>query len=93
MNRRVYIYIEFSPFIFRNMHKRFTLGVIIFSSVRFLLKKNNQTEFFFFKKTEPNRTEPGSNRPVSVRFLGQKPVWLGFFRFGSGPVRFSFFGF
>jgi hypothetical protein len=62
-----------------------------FSSV--FIKKNNQTEIFFFEK----KTETGSNRPVSVRFgsvfLGQKPVqtglarffrfWLGFFRFGS----------
>jgi len=30
--------------------------------------------------------ETGSNRQVSVRFLGQKPVWLGFF-----PVWLSFF--
>jgi hypothetical protein len=58
----------------------YLVGVIIFYSVRFLLKKNNQIEF---KK----KTETGSNRPVSVRFdfLDKnrfKPVWLGFFRFG-----------
>jgi hypothetical protein len=37
------------------------------------------------------KTETGSNRPVSVRFvfLGQKPVWLGFSGFGSV---FSSFG-
>jgi len=59
------------------------------------IKKSNQTEFFFFEKKNRNRTETGSNRPVSVRFgfLGQKPVqtglarffrfWLGFLGFGS----------
>jgi hypothetical protein len=71
--------------------------VIIFGSVRFLSKKNNQTGIFFKK------TEIGSSRPVSVRFLKKKPVWLGFFglarffscltRFFSVWVRFSFFGF
>jgi hypothetical protein len=49
--------------------------VIIFGSVRFLSKKNNQTGIFFKK------TEIGSSRPVSVRFLKKKPVWLGFFGF------------
>jgi hypothetical protein len=59
------------------------------------IKKNNQTEFFFLK----NRTETGSNRPVSVRFgfLGQKPVQTGlawFFWFGSVLAWFfsGFFG-
>jgi hypothetical protein len=73
--------------------------VIIFSSVRFLSKKSNQTEIIFFWK----KTETGSNRPVSVwfGFLGKKPVqtglarffrfWLGFLGF-SGLARF-FFGF
>jgi hypothetical protein len=44
------------------------LGVIIFGSVRFgIYKKSNQTDL---KKTKPyrNRTETGSNQPVSVRF-------------------------
>jgi len=59
------------------------------------IKKSNQTKIFFFWKKNRNRTETGSNWPVSVRFgsvfLGQKPVqtglarfsrfWLGFFRF------------
>jgi len=59
------------------------------------IKKNNQTEFFFKK------TETGSNRPVSVRFLGKKPVqtglarffwfWLGFL--GFFPVFSGFFRF
>ena len=57
------------------------------------IKKSNQTEIL--KKKNRNRTETGSNRPVSV-FLGQKPVqtdlaqfslfffwfWLGFSGFG-----------
>jgi len=65
------------------------------------IKKNNQTEIIFFLKKNRNRTETGSNRPVSVRFdfLGQKPVQTGlarFFRFwlvflGFGSV-FSGFG-
>jgi len=79
------------------------IGVIIFGSVRFLLKKITKPKFFFEKKTET-----GSNRPVSVRFgfLGQKPVqtglarffrfwlgFLGFFRFGSILARFFFWFF
>jgi hypothetical protein len=75
--------------------------VIIFGSVRFLLKKVTKPKFFFFEKKNRNRTETGSNRPVSVRFgfLGKKPVqtgmarffrfWLGFLGFGSV---FSCFG-
>jgi hypothetical protein len=39
---------------------RFFLEVIIFGSVRFLLKKNNQTNFFLKK------TKTGSNQPVLV---------------------------
>ena len=67
---------------------QFLAGVIIFGSVQFISKKNNQIEFFSFKK---NRN--GSNRPVSVRFgfLGKKPVqtslarfWLGFLRVWLG---------
>jgi hypothetical protein len=54
----------------------FLLGVIIFGSVSKLV--------FFLNR---NRTGTGSNEPVPVRFglgiLKQKPVWLGFFRFGS----------
>jgi len=74
-----------------------SLGVIIFDSVRFLLKKSNQNRFFFFK------TETGSNRPVSVWFgyFGEKTssnrydlVFSGlarFFRFDS--ALFFQFGF
>jgi len=61
------------------------------------IKKVTKPKNFFLKKKQ-NRTETGSNRPVSVRFgsdfLGQKPVqtglarffrfWLGFFRFWLG---------
>jgi len=51
--------------------------VIIFGSVRFLSKK--ATILNFFIKQNRNRTETGSNRPVSIRFgfLGQKPVQTG----------------
>jgi len=69
--------------------------VIIFGSVRFLSKKNNQTKFFFSKK-KPIPVQTDRFRFGSVWFLGQKPVqtglarffqvgsvWLGFFRFGS----------
>jgi len=81
--------------------------VIIFGSVRFLLKKVTKSNFFFFKKTET-----GSNRPGSVRFFRAKtgsnrfgsvfPVLARFFRFGSvffrffvgfGSVQFGFFSF
>ena len=75
-----------------------SVGVIIFCSVRFLLKKSNQT-IFFFKKNQ-NRTETCSNRPVSVRVFWTKTgsnwfglvflVWLGFFPVW---VQFGFFGF
>jgi hypothetical protein len=79
-----------------------SVGVIIFSSVRFLSKKVTKPIFFFEKK---NRTETGRFDTVSV-FLGQKSVqtglarffqfWLGFsglarfFRFGSVLARFFF---
>jgi hypothetical protein len=78
--------------------------VVIFGSVRLLLKIKVTKQNFFFKKTKT-----GSNRPVSVWFFGQKPVqtclvWFFslalFFRFGSaffrvfsGLVRFGFFSF
>ena len=56
------------------------------------------TKLNFFIKKNRNRTETGSNRPVSVRFGSVfqrknrfKPVWLGFFglaRFWLGFFRF-----
>jgi len=59
--------------------------MIIFSSVRFLLKKSNQTEFFL-KKTETEL------KPVSIQFgfLGQKPVQTGLAWFWIGLSRFFF---
>ena len=66
----------------------FILGVIIFGLVRFLLKKNNQTEYIL-KKKKPKPV--GSNWPVSVRF---KPTGFGSVqtdRFGSVQTdRFRF---
>ena len=64
--------------------------VIIFNLVYFFYKKNNQTEFIFFKKTR-NQTKTGSNRTVSVRFgfLDKNrfdSVFSSFFRFGFGSV-------
>jgi len=71
------------------------LEVIIFGLVWFgsvFIKKSNQTEF--------KKTKTVSNRSVSVRFFGQKPVhtslarffsvWLVFFQvfFNLGSVRF-----
>jgi len=76
---------------------------MIFSLVRFLLKKN--TKSIFLKKNE-NRTETGSNHRFQFGFLEQKPVqtgwlgfnsifsvWLGFFRFffSLGSVWFFLF--
>jgi len=68
----------------------FMLGVIIFGSVRFLSKKSNQIEIIFFWKKNRNRTETGSNRPVSVRFgfLEKKPVQIDLARFFSVLARF-----
>ena len=52
------------------------------------IKKSNQTEIFFLKKTET-----GSNRPVSVRFgfLWKKPVQTGLAQFFLVLARFSRF--
>ena len=52
--------------------------MIIFYSVRFLSKKITESKF---KKKNRNRTETGSNRPVSV--------WFGFFREKTGSNRFG----
>jgi hypothetical protein len=72
-----------------------SVGVIIFCSVRFLLKKSNQTIFFKKKKPKPNRnlfkpTGFGSGFLDKNRF---KLVWFGFFGLapffsGLGSVRF-----
>jgi hypothetical protein len=61
----------------------FVLRIIIFGSVRFLLKTNNQINFFK-KKPKPNRT--GSNLLVLVRFkfFRKKPVQTGLTRFLLG---------
>ena len=69
------------------------LGVIIFGSVRFLLKKVTKPKFYFLKK---NRNQFkligfGSVFYDKNRF---KPVWFGFFclaRFFSGLARFFFY--
>jgi hypothetical protein len=47
-----------------------------FQSSLVFIKKKNQIEIFFLKKTKT-----GSNRPVSVRFLRQKLVQTGLTRF------------
>jgi hypothetical protein len=70
------------------------LELIIFGSVRFLLKKVTKPKLFFFLKTET-----GSNRPDSVRFFREKTdsnrfgsVFARFFQFGSVFARFFRFG-
>jgi hypothetical protein len=73
--------------------------VIIFGSVRFLLKKVTKPKFFFFgKKTE---TEPKPGQTDRFRFdsvfLGKKPVQTGLARFFPVLARFfsvwlGFFG-
>jgi hypothetical protein len=85
-----------------NHVKKLWSGLIIFGSVRFLLKKTNQTDFFLnrnrFKPTGFGsvrffRTKTGSNRFSSVfsGFGSVFPVWLGFAQFVSGLARFFFF--
>jgi len=75
--------------------------VIIFNSVRFLLKKNNETKKNLKKETEPKPVQIDWFQFGSV-FLGQKLVqtilarffsglaWF-FFRFGFGSVWFFWF--
>jgi hypothetical protein len=53
-----------------------------FGSVFFLKKKPNRN----FLKKKQNRTETGSNQPVSVRFFCLARFFSGFFRFGFGLV-------
>jgi len=69
--------------------------VIIFGSVRFLLKKVTKPKFF---KKNQNRVKPTNFVSVRFGFLGQKPVQTGlarFFRFWLGFLGFGsvFFGF
>jgi hypothetical protein len=71
------------------------LGVIMFGSVRFLSKTNNQTKFF--KKNKPKPVQSDRFQFGSVWFFGQKPVFSGLsqFFFGFFPVwiLFGFFSF
>jgi hypothetical protein len=60
--------------------------MIIFGSVYFYIKKIIKLKFFLKK------IETGSNRPVSVRFLGQKPVQTVLVRFFLFSSVFSQFG-
>ena len=69
--------------------------MIIFDSIRFLLKKIIKLKKIFKKKPKPNRNRFKPTGFGSVRFLGQKPVqtglarfWLGFLIFGLGLIRF-----
>jgi len=74
----------------RNCFNWFLVGVIIFSSVRFLSKKVTKPKFFFFEKKNRNRV-----KPTGFGFLGKKPVQTGlarFFRFFPVLARFSRFG-
>jgi hypothetical protein len=75
--------------------------MIIFGLVQFLLKKSNQTDFFF-KNPKPNRNrfKPTGFGSVWFSFLGKKPIQTGFFGlarfffyffFDLGSFRFSFF--
>jgi hypothetical protein len=77
--------------------------VIIFGLIRFLLKKNNQTEFFL-KKPKPVQTDRFRFGSIFLTKIGSNrfgSVWLGFFQFGSvwffyknrfKPVWIGFFG-
>jgi len=73
------------------------LGVVIFSSVRLLLKIKVTKQIFFLKKPKPVPTDRfrfgflDKNRfkPVLFGFS----VWLGFFQVFSGLVHFGFFSF
>ena len=69
--------------------------MIIFCSVRFLLKKSNQTNFFKKTKTEPNRDQfkPSGFGSVFLDKNRFKLVWFGFFGLawffsGLGSIRF-----
>ena len=68
------------------------LRVIIFGSIQFLLKKNNQTEFFFKKKSRFKLVWLGFGSIFSslARFFSGLACFSGF---SSVWVRFGFFGF
>ena len=59
------------------------LGVIIFGSVRLLLKTNNQTEFTK-KKLKPNRNRFKPTGFGSIQFFRTKTGLARVFLFGSG---------
>jgi hypothetical protein len=68
-----------------------SLGVIIFSSVRFLSKKVTKPIFFFCKKKpkpNQNRVKPTGFGSVRFGFLGKKPVQTGLARFFPVLARF-----
>ena len=69
------------------------LGVIIFGLIRFLYKKSNQTEMFFFKKPKPVQTDRFRFGSVLARFFDLARLFSGLARFFSVWVRFGFFGF
>jgi hypothetical protein len=50
----------------------------------FYKKKITKPNFIFFKNQ--NQFKLTGFGLVQFGFLGQKPVWLGFFRFGFGSV-------
>jgi hypothetical protein len=55
------------------------LELIIFGSVRFLLKKVTKLKFFFFLKPKPGQTDR-----IRFGFLGKKPIQTGSARFLLG---------
>ena len=65
------------------------LWVIIFGSVLFLSKKNNQTEIFKKKKPKPGQTDRFRFGSVFYGKNRFKPVWLGFSWFWLGFLGFS----
>jgi hypothetical protein len=66
--------------------------VIIFGSVRFLSKKGNQTEIFFFEKKNRNRVKLTSSNRFWLGFLCFGSVFSGFGSVFFGLARFFWFG-
>jgi hypothetical protein len=64
------------------------IGLIIFGSVRFLSKKNNQTEFKKKKKPKPVQTDRFWFDLVFLEKNRFKSVWLEFDSVFSGLARF-----